>query len=267
MCPAKRCAGIVVQSAAARRPSQQTQTPAADGSAPQSTDAAEDRAPSQPDPPDGDAGEAAVANGKQHADSAAQQPPATAENEVTPAKSASVWECLECGTSMPASGPDNSGCEQQARSAVSALCVRSGLRYSTDWLAQSLLVLLQRRHKPFSSGLPHGEHLCHRARTVPHVTSHVDAWPLAVVHMRSASATVGAHCTAAVGGGNSPCPREGTRAIHHHNPPCQIASVLPQLTALPPHTCLPSLCTSAFPREAHQRRLQRMYNRCVGTRF
>ena len=119
VCPAKACDGIVIQSAAAEPPAQAPA--AADSAVAGAVSAAaggsqqtqEDRADSQAD---------AVPNGHHQAfeseadaeHKAEPQPSADAVTSKPPGRPSTTWQCLQCGTAMPAQGENNSGCEQQA---------------------------------------------------------------------------------------------------------------------------------------------------------
>ena len=126
VCPTKACGGIVVQSAAEDAPAQPC-PPKADPTAADAQPALEGT--SEQTQRDTAASQAsAVPNGEHHADGAQAngepdddpQPSIDADPQKPPS---TVWRCLQCETAMPAQGPNNSGCEQQACERTRPLCV------------------------------------------------------------------------------------------------------------------------------------------------
>lgn len=106
-CPVKRCDGIVVQSAVAGVPAQQSQTSAAEESEARPAEVAGDGEHSKPNPlaeacHEPDAAAVAV-DSVQDADTAAapqaaSELPGQAAGEQPQTSPGSVWKCLQCGT-------------------------------------------------------------------------------------------------------------------------------------------------------------------------
>ncbi len=232
MCPTKACDGIVVQTSAAEPPAQALA--AADSAVTNAQSAAEgDLQQTQQDSANPQA--AAVPNGVHQADdaeaegklTAEPQPPADADASKPPERPSTTWQCLQCGTAMPAHGENNSGCEQQASGRMprvllfmcttlavhcKATCrTRVCVMLRCKW--QSVLVVYLELHLRLVYRRNTVVHALHCSRSAAQILAHQGSVMASQCLIPRASNSAAGHdSTTPLGGRHDPVPYEGPQS-------------------------------------------------------